>query len=517
MRNLSKDYKSQRPLLINPSQAEAYLERAAGIELPLGAKMSDMGEMLAAIFGAKQTLEKFPPFAVVPVHGVIGRNLSELESMCGCCDVHAIEEMLEECERDPSIKTIILDIDSPGGTSVGVPELANRIKACSKEVIAFTGSECCSAAYWIGSQAGAGFYATPSSSVGSVGVYIAYPDLSKAYEMEGVRMDVIRAGAYKGAGIPGTSLDAGQRKMLEAEVAEIWADFKAAVKSVRSFVDDASMEGQTFSGKKAAEAGLVTGLVNGFDELMMSLNAQVAAQMEADEENDARAGVGAGEPGEAGEEGEEDEGMTRMAAGRALGSLSSLIVKHLSAKAEDAPAIPDEGIEPQPSEKSAKPVNPSDPDDPDYDPDFDPELKCVVSDFDGTIREPDSGKLNKAVAGHLRRAASEGKAIHIVTGRLESARAETEEYLKANEVPFASLRMKGDAAMATPGYKVDAVRSLESEAGRIKHIVENDGECSKAYAAAGYHCIHPDSLSAAEAESDASSRPLDTDPKPSRA
>ena len=100
---------------------------------------------------------------------------------------------------------------------------------------------------------------------------------------------------------------------------------------------------------------------------------------------------------------------------------------------------------------------------------------------------------------------------------MESARTETEEYLKANEVPFASLRMKSDAAMATPGYKVDAVRALESEAGRIKHIVENDGECSKAYAAAGYHCIHPDSLSAAEAESDASSRPLDTDPKPSRA
>lgn len=513
MRNLSKDFKSQRPLLINPSQAEAYLERAASIEMPLGAKMSDMGEMLAAIFGAKPTLEKFPPFAIVPVHGVIGRNLSELESMCGCCDVNAVEEMLEECERDPSIKTIILDVDSPGGTSVGVPELANRVKACSKEVIAFTGSECCSAAYWIASQASQ-FYATPSSSVGSVGVYIAYPDLSKAYEMEGVRMDVIRAGLYKGAGIPGTSLDANQRKMLEAEVSEIWADFKAAVKSVRSFVDDASMEGQTFSGKRAAEAGLVTSLVNGFDELMASLNAQVAAQMEADEENDARAGVGAGEPGEAEEEGEEDEGMTRMAAGRALGSLSSLIVKHLSAKAEDAPVSPGDGVEPQPM--SDEDGEEDDGDGEDEDP-TSPEMKCVVSDFDGTIREPDSGKLNAAVAGHLRRMAAEGKAVHIVTGRLESARSETEEYLKANEVPFASVRMKADASMATPGYKVQAVRALEAEAGRVKHIVENDADCSKAYSDAGFHCIHPDSLSAAAAESDAASRPLDTDPKQARA
>ena len=513
MRNLSKDYKSQRPLLINPSQAEAYLERAAGVELPLGAKLSDMGDMLAAIFGAKATLQKYPPFAVVPVHGVIGRNLSDLEAMCGCCDVQAVEEMIEECERDPSIKTIILDFDSPGGTSVGVPELANRVKACSKEVISFTGSECCSAAYWIASQASQ-FYATPSSSVGSIGVYIAYPDLSKAYEMEGVRMDVIRAGTYKGAGIPGTSLDANQRKMLQDEVVSIWDDFKAAVKSVRSFVEDASMEGQTFSGKKAAEAGLVTSLVNGFDELMTSLNAAVAAQIEADEENADRS-AGGSEHGELvghdDDEDEDEEGMNRMASSRALGSLSALIMSHLSAKSEEAPASPGEGVEPQPKadEEDEDKENGEDP--------TAPQTKCVISDFDGTIREPSSGKLITAVAGHLRRMAAEGKVVHIVTGRLESARAETEDYLKSNEVPFASLRMKSDAAEATPGYKVTAVRAIEAEAGLVKHIVENDPDCSRAYSDAGYSCIHPDSLSAAEAESDASSRPLDTDPKQARA
>lgn len=324
MRSLSKDFKGQRPLLVNPAQAEAYLERCASINIPLGAKVSDMGDMLTAIFGEKQTLEKFPPFAVIPVKGMISKNISELESLCGGCDVHDIEEMLEECERDETIKTIILDIDSPGGTSVGVPELASRIKNCSKEVISFTSSECCSAAYWLASQAGAGFYATPSSCVGSVGVYIAYPDCSEAYKMEGVKMDVIRSGLFKGAGIPGTSLDANQRKMLQGEVDEIHADFKEDVKSVRSFVEDSSMEGQTFSGKKAAEAGMVTALVNGFDEMMKTLDAAVAEQMESDEENDERA-----EEAEEGEEGNEE--IPKSAAVRALGLK---IVKHLAASAK---------------------------------------------------------------------------------------------------------------------------------------------------------------------------------------
>ena len=393
MRSLSQDFKSKRPLLINPSQAEAFLERCASVEIPMSAKMTDMGEMLAAIFGAKQTLEKFPPFAIVPVKGVIGANLSELESMCGCCDISDVEEMLEECERDPAIKTIILDIDSPGGTSVGVPELANRIKNSKKEVISFTASECCSAAYWIGSQANAGFYATGSSTVGSVGVYIAYPDCSEAYKMEGVRMDVIRAGAMKGAGIPGTSLDAGQRQMLQNEVNEIWADFKAAVKGVREFVDDASMEGQTFSGKKAAEAGMVTGLVNGFDELMESLNAAVAAQMEADEENDERQECAEG----VGHEGEEDEGdeygTSRMASDRALSGIKANVLKASAAKLpakvkadEDAEDEKKDGVPAQPSaeegeeegegDNEAKAGDPSDPEDPDYDPEEDPELKA---------------------------------------------------------------------------------------------------------------------------------------------
>ena len=321
MRNLSKDFKGHRPMLISPAQAEAYLQRIGDINIPMEAKMSDMEDMLSAIFGAKPVLEKYPPLAFIPIKGVIGKNLSELESMCGCCDIQDIEEMLEECERDPSIKTIILDIDSPGGTSVGVPELANRIKNSSKEVISFTGSECCSAAYWLGSQASA-FYATPSSSVGSVGVYIAFPDCSEAYKMEGVKMDVIKSGSFKGAGIPGTSLDEGQRKMLQQEVEDIHNDFKEAVKSVRAFVEDSSMEGQMFSGKRGAEAGMVTSLINGFDELIEAINPAVFAQVEADEENDDRHAVSGLMSGES-EEDYESKAFTNAmsAADRALAGL----------------------------------------------------------------------------------------------------------------------------------------------------------------------------------------------------
>ena len=342
MRNLSNDIRANRPVLIQPNIAKAFLERCADIKLPLGAKASDMSDMLAAIFGAKCALEKFPPFAIVPVKGVIGRNLSDLEAACGACDLEAVEEMLEDAERDPSITTIILDVDSPGGSAVGVPELAKRIRECGKRTISFTSGDCCSAAYWIASQASE-FYATPSSTVANVGCYIVFNDMSAAYAQEGVAVDVIRSGNLKGAGTPGTSLSKEQRDDLLVGVLEIADNFKADVKLVREFVQDADMEGQCFSGTKAAEKGFVTALTNGFDELMQTLDAEVAAQIEADEANDARS-TGGGQA----EESDEDEGMGRMAAARALKGIPGGI-RALMAKAEKSPDDQEkDGAEPMP-------------------------------------------------------------------------------------------------------------------------------------------------------------------------
>jgi protease-4 len=506
MKSLIRDIRGKRPLLISPSQAEAYLARTADVAMPLGAKLSDMGDMLAAIFGAKETIEKFPPFAIIPVKGCIGKGLSDLEAACGACDIEAVEEMLEEAERDPTIKTIILDVDSPGGTSVGVPELANRIRNCSKEVISFTDGEACSAAYWIASQAKS-FYATGSSSVGSVGVYICFTNSEKLYENEGLRQELVKAGKYKGIGLDGLGISPEQRDLLQAEVDDIHADFKAAVTSVREFVSDESMQGQSFSGKRAAEAGLVTSLVNGFDEMMQALNAQVAEQMEADEENDARHEISEIVGGEEPER--EDEALSRFAAGRALKGMpqaAAVISGKLKPKAETAV-----GEEPTEEMKNRDPQDPVDPQD---EPDEEPEMKCVVSDFDGTIRtEDDDDKPVEPVIKHLMQMQEKGKQIHVVTGRMESRRAETAAFLDAQGLKVAGLHMKADGAQPMPEYKVGAVKAIEAEHGKVKHILENNSDCLEAYKAAGYNCIHPDDLAAAVDAADAGERGLDTDKK----
>jgi len=263
MRFLTNALKGREPLLIDPSRAADHAATAASAGM--------LEETLTLVFGKKPEPYKVGKVGVIPLRGVIGKGLSRLETLTGATDVEEINDYLDEMEDDEEVDTIIIFISSPGGTVTGVEELAAKLARSKKKTVAFTDTEAASAAYWIGSAADR-FVVTPSATVGSIGVYMAIPDYSKAFEMQGVRMDVIKSGTLKGAGIPGTSLSDAQRADLQAQVEAIHADFKAAVRSKRKLAKDEDMEGQVFSGRQAAQKGLVTGLGTSLAALIADLN-----------------------------------------------------------------------------------------------------------------------------------------------------------------------------------------------------------------------------------------------------
>ena len=264
MRFLTNALKGREPLLIDPSRAADHSALAANAGV--------LEETLSLVFGSKPQPYKAGRVGVIPLRGVIGKGLSRLKALTGAVDVDEFTSSLEDMEDDDEVEYIIIDISSPGGTVTGVEEAASKVARSNKKTIAFTDTEAASAAYWIGSAADR-FVATPSATVGSIGVYMAIPDYSKAFEMQGVKMDVIKSGTLKGAGIPGTSLTDAQRADLQAQVEAIHADFKANVRSKRSLVKDEDMEGQVFSGRQAAGKGLVTGLATSLAQIISELNA----------------------------------------------------------------------------------------------------------------------------------------------------------------------------------------------------------------------------------------------------
>ncbi len=208
--------------------------------------------------------------AVVPVYGVLAKNLSAFEESCGGgTDINPIAHALMQAEKDPEVVKTVLDFDTPGGEVTGIPETGARIRklALSKPVIAFSDATTASAGYWLASQADE-FYGTPSSRQGSIGVYSAWLDQTLALEKAGYSLELFAAGKHKAMGMPFRGLSDEERDMLQANVDAIYRDFKAAVTSNRRGVSDDTMQGQMFRAPEALERGLLDGIVADWEEFV---------------------------------------------------------------------------------------------------------------------------------------------------------------------------------------------------------------------------------------------------------
>jgi signal peptide peptidase SppA len=179
--------------------------------------------------------------------------------MLGATSLDEVRSTVESAAADPAVTSIVLNIDSPGGTVRGTPEAADAIFEASKikPVHAHTSGTMASAAYWLGSQA-TSVTMTRSASVGSIGVMVPHIDQSKRAEMLGVKVELFTTGKFKAAGFPGTSLTESQRELIQERIDQVFGEFKSAVTRQGRKIPAEAMQGQTFYGPQAESLGLAT-------------------------------------------------------------------------------------------------------------------------------------------------------------------------------------------------------------------------------------------------------------------
>ena len=200
---------------------------------------------------------------IIPITGVLMKRPDIFSRvLLGATDMDEISEAIEEAGERDDVQAVLLDIDSPGGTVNGTPEIAAAVASLSKAkyVYAFSDGQMCSAAYWIAAQADV-IYATPSARIGSIGVLLPMLDETEAFKQEGLKVDLFAAGKYKSVGVPGVALTDDQRTWLQSMIDEINGDFQKAVLARGRAIDPGAMEGQDFSGQKAFENALVSGVM----------------------------------------------------------------------------------------------------------------------------------------------------------------------------------------------------------------------------------------------------------------
>lgn len=241
-------------------------------------------EQIADMKAAQQTqkewrvariYEQYGNCAIISMQGAIDKHLTDFELSCyGGYDLADFDNALSRAANDPQIDRVVLNINSPGGSVIGVPESAARVAALTqtKEVHAFVDVMACSAAQYIAAQADI-VACAPSAMLGSIGVYLSVVDATRWAEIEGYKVEIIRAGNFKAMGNPFKPLTDAERELLQTRVNEIHTEFQAAVNAGRKgAVAKDDMQGQVIYGKDAVTKGLadiVTG--QNLDEYVASL------------------------------------------------------------------------------------------------------------------------------------------------------------------------------------------------------------------------------------------------------
>jgi signal peptide peptidase SppA len=203
--------------------------------------------------------------SIVHIDGEIGKKLSSIDKEEGKVDVDDICKALKIAEK-ANTHCVVLCINSPGGASTGIEETGNAIKRLTdtKAVFTFTDTMCASAAMWLASCTN-GIFITPSSEVGSIGVFAKVIDYSESLKMQGINIQTFSAGALKTMGSGDRPLDENESKIIQSDINEQWEKFKSLVRDNRGEIKEENMQGQLFEGQKAVDANLADEVVADYD------------------------------------------------------------------------------------------------------------------------------------------------------------------------------------------------------------------------------------------------------------
>lgn len=126
--------------------------------------------------------------AVIPVAGPIVRRANFFMRISGATSTDLLALDLQTAIDNPEVQSILLDIDSPGGAAQGIHELAEIIYEARgvKPIVAYSGGQMASAAYWIGSAADQ-IVVDRTASVGSIGAVMGITDTKGRDAKAGVR------------------------------------------------------------------------------------------------------------------------------------------------------------------------------------------------------------------------------------------------------------------------------------------------------------------------------------------
>jgi len=213
-----------------------------------------LAALLLAFFALKDNatfLSSLPSgdyIARVPIKGMI---LNDKEFI----------KAIDKLKSDEKVKAVILDIDSPGGTTVGGEVYYETLLELQKEkpVVSVYGTLAASAAYLL-SMPSDRIFARKASLTGSIGVLMKAPNFGKIAEKVGYDVDLIRTGNLKGEPSPYSEMSPEVRSVFQDSVDNFYNVFIDIVAKHRKLSREEVIklaDGRIYTGLQASKNGLI--------------------------------------------------------------------------------------------------------------------------------------------------------------------------------------------------------------------------------------------------------------------
>lgn len=212
--------------------------------------------------------------AVIPIDGPIFPKAGIFSRMSGATSLESVAQDFQVAIDNDDIENIVLKIDSPGGSVVGVDEMHALIANSSKKVISHVTGMGASAAYWIASASDE-ISISPVSMVGSIGV--VHVIQREVADGEDATLEFVSSVSPRKRLDPET--DEGKTAIMDEidDIAEVFVSNVAEGRNTSS--EDVIQnfgKGGMLIGQAALDAGMVD-RVGTFEELMASLSGQTTS------------------------------------------------------------------------------------------------------------------------------------------------------------------------------------------------------------------------------------------------
>ncbi len=215
--------------------------------------------------------------AVLRIEGIITQKADFFTMFFGGATLDSLTADFKSLVDNDDIDTIVLDLDSPGGTVSGVMDFANLIFEAreKKTIISISSSIMTSAAMWIGAAAEHVLISCGTVVTGSIGVLTTHVDVSQLQADLGIKTTEITAGKEKRIASTFAPLTDAGRSSLQSQVDKIMEAFVGDIAKFRGVseqeVKSNMADGKIFIGDNAVKAGLVDDIKT-FDLLIETIS-----------------------------------------------------------------------------------------------------------------------------------------------------------------------------------------------------------------------------------------------------